>query len=316
MTRRFLFAAVYVLIFLSLIPVSYAQYLWTDEKGTIHITDYPKPGPRRPVEREQPDASLSTPVSKKIVSPASPVVVQTADQVIKQESAQPSMQAAQGGQDAKTAKPGGAASVASKAVPPSSTPVAVQQPKQVPVSMPSKTVPPSPAPMPSQQPKQATASPAQTAQQSPGAPAIRETGPSAVQPAATPDMVPPAVAAMVAGFMSVLLFVFAAAYLFFSLCLFLIARKLEVSAAWTAWIPVIQVVAFLGSARKPLWWFLLFFIPFVGLFVGIYLWMCIAENLGKNKMLGILTIVPIVNFIILAVLAFSKKEGSLAASPA
>ncbi len=98
-------------------------------------------------------------------------------------------------------------------------------------------------------------------------------------------------------------------YFYLSLCLYLIARKLELQTAWTAWVPIIQVIAFLESAGKPLWWFLLFFIPFVNGIVAVYLWMCIAENLGKNKFLGLLTLIPLVNFLVMGVLAFSKKEG-------
>jgi hypothetical protein len=37
--------------------------------------------------------------------------------------------------------------------------------------------------------------------------------------------------------------------------------------------------------------------------------MCISENLGKNKWLGLLMLVPIVNFVWLGILAFSKLEG-------
>jgi magnesium-transporting ATPase (P-type) len=127
---------------------------------------------------------------------------------------------------------------------------------------------------------------------------------------------PEMLAAVLAGFMTIILIVGAGLYLYSSLCLFLIAKKLDVPAAWTAWIPIIQVWTFFQSAGKSLWWILLFFIPFVNLIVVVYLWMCIAENLGKNKWLGLLALVPIANLILPAVLAFSKKEGMEASRPA
>jgi hypothetical protein len=99
-------------------------------------------------------------------------------------------------------------------------------------------------------------------------------------------------------------------YLFSSLCMFLIARKLNVSKAWLAWVPIIQIWTFIKSADKAWWWILLLLVPVANFFVGIYLWMCITENLGKNKLLGLLMLVPVLNFLFPAYLAFSKSAGS------
>lgn len=97
-------------------------------------------------------------------------------------------------------------------------------------------------------------------------------------------------------------------YIYFSLCLFRIAKKLNVPEAWIAWIPLAQIWTVVRSADKPWWWIFLLFIPVAGAFVGIYLWMRITENLGRDKWLGLLMLVPIVNLIFLGVLAFSKEE--------
>jgi tetratricopeptide (TPR) repeat protein len=97
-------------------------------------------------------------------------------------------------------------------------------------------------------------------------------------------------------------------YIFLALCLFLIARKLAVPASWTAWIPLVQIWAYVSAAGKRWWWILLLLIPLVNYIVAIYLWMCISENLGKNRWLGLLMIVPVVNFFFLGFLAFSKHE--------
>ena len=111
---------------------------------------------------------------------------------------------------------------------------------------------------------------------------------------------------------AILIAIFAAMYILICLPIFLIARKLNVPGAWTAWIPIIQVWAILKSADKPLWWVLLMLVPLVNLFVFIYIWMCITENLGKNKWLGVLMLVPLVSILFPYYLAFSKFAGSTA----
>jgi hypothetical protein len=65
-----------------------------------------------------------------------------------------------------------------------------------------------------------------------------------------------------------------------------------------------------GSAGKPWWWILLLFIPLAGAIVAIYLWICISENLGHNKWLGLLMILPMINLLFMAYLAFSKAAGA------
>jgi uncharacterized membrane protein YhaH (DUF805 family) len=107
-----------------------------------------------------------------------------------------------------------------------------------------------------------------------------------------------------------LVFIGIAFYIYYSLCLFLIAKKLDVPAPWTAWIPLVQLWTFVVSAGKPGWWVLLFLVPLVNFFVGIYLWICVTENLGKNKWLGLLILVPLVGILYPGWLAFSKTESS------
>jgi len=125
--------------------------------------------------------------------------------------------------------------------------------------------------------------------------------------------------ALVAGFMIVFAIVF---YIYICLCLFLIARKLGVADAWTAWVPVVNLWTFVESAGKSWWWILivallaiLSVVPVIGVVLGfvnvgiiIYLWTCISGNMGKNRWLGLLMLVPIVNLFYPAVLAFSKTE--------
>ncbi|MHB8881142.1 MAG: DUF5684 domain-containing protein [Thermodesulfovibrionales bacterium] len=182
---------------------------------------------------------------------------------------------------------------------------------------------PAPAPQQSAPPVASPPTPA-----APVAPAAPQPGPQPVQPPVPMQPLPMpsqklpdgagGLALLMGGlFAGSLLLVFGillAFYVFFSLCMYLIAKKLNVPAAWTAWVPLLNLWAFVGSAGKPWWWILLLFVPLVNFFVGIYLWLCITENLGKNKWLGLLMLVPIVNMIFLAVLAFSKDTGSAPAA--
>jgi len=133
-------------------------------------------------------------------------------------------------------------------------------------------------------------------------------------------LVPGNVVAMMSGFM---LFIVLAGYIYISLCLYLIAKKTEVTNPWMAWIPLVNLWTFVAAAGRQWWWLAviaglgaLSLIPDVGIIFGllnlaaiIYLWICITENVGKNKWLGLLMIVPLVNLIFPAILAFSKQEN-------
>ena len=135
----------------------------------------------------------------------------------------------------------------------------------------------------------------------------------------TPGVAPGLLIGLMAGFGMIMLVIVLAVYIFCSLCLFLIAKKLNVSAPWTAWVPLVNLWTVVTAAGKPWWWILLMFIPIVGPFIGIYLWMCITENLGKNKWLGLLLLVPIAGFVWMGILAFSKTEttgGPAVSNPA
>jgi hypothetical protein len=103
-------------------------------------------------------------------------------------------------------------------------------------------------------------------------------------------------------------------YVYFSLCLFSIAKKLHISEPWTAWIPIVNIWTIVSAAGKPWWWILLLFVPIINIFIGVYLWICITENLGKNRLLGLLMLLPIINLIFLGFLAFSR-EGKPVETP-
>jgi len=139
--------------------------------------------------------------------------------------------------------------------------------------------------------------------------AIQRQAPVSLPVPEKPQQMPAAgVMAFVMGFLMIIFVMVVVLYVYFSLCLFLIAKKLNVPSPWTAWVPIVNIWTLLQAAGKPGWWVLLFFIPFVGFFVIIYVWMCITENLGRNKWLGLLILIPVISLVFMGVLAFSKQE--------
>ena len=275
MTRKLIFATAVAVMFMFLYSGSaLAIYSWVDEKGIAHISDYPGP-----VTREE-HASRGADKAKES---AAPVLSERARKVDQPQSAgesrlQPSDVAA-----------------------PVSAPPKIEQPVE-PQSLPQPRV--------DSVPSLAVTPPALPAQSGAGVDssvpwqgeAINKSAYGvAMQNSGGPQMIKTVI--------SMFLFFLIVGYLYFSLCLYFIARKLNVSNAWIAWVPLFQIMTLLESASRPLWWALLFFVPIVNLIVPIYLWMCISENLGKNKWLGLLMLAPIANLIYLGMLAFSKQDS-------
>ncbi len=114
-----------------------------------------------------------------------------------------------------------------------------------------------------------------------------------------------ATAAAIGGMLLVLLLMGLVFHVYFALCLQMIAKKTHTENAWLAWIPIVNLILLLNTARKPLWWILLMFIPIVNLVIGVLVWVAIAEALGKPNWWGILMIVPVANLVVPGYLAFS-----------
>ncbi|MDI6745270.1 MAG: DUF5684 domain-containing protein [Thermodesulfovibrionales bacterium] len=123
-----------------------------------------------------------------------------------------------------------------------------------------------------------------------------------------PGISPQMLTAMFASFGIIILAVVLVWVVYYLLCLFLIAKKLGIPAPWTAWIPVVNLWTIVTCAGKPWWWILLLFVPIAGIFVYIYLWMCISENRSKSKWLGLLILIPPIDLVFYGILAFSKGE--------
>lgn len=100
-----------------------------------------------------------------------------------------------------------------------------------------------------------------------------------------------------------------ALYMYVTYCLYRIADRLEMENPWLAFIPVLNLVLLCAMIDKPLWYAVLFFIPIIGFVWTIIVWMRLAEQMGRSSWLGALIIIPIVNLLMLAYLAFTSSRA-------
>lgn len=113
-------------------------------------------------------------------------------------------------------------------------------------------------------------------------------------------------AALLAGTMLLfLLGVMLVGYIYMALALQTIADKTSTPNAWLAWIPIVNFILMLQIAKKPMWWFILFFVPLVNIVIAIMVWMGIAVARQKPDWWGILMIVPIANLVVPGYLAWA-----------
>jgi hypothetical protein len=114
--------------------------------------------------------------------------------------------------------------------------------------------------------------------------------------------------AIFAGIMLVWLLFVAAIYIYMAICLMKIAKKTGTANGWFAWIPILNLILMIQCSKKPMWWIIMFFIPFVNIVFSVLVWMGIAEAVKKPSWWGIMAIVPIMNIVMPGYLAFSKME--------
>jgi hypothetical protein len=109
-------------------------------------------------------------------------------------------------------------------------------------------------------------------------------------------------------------------YIFTSLALMTIAKRLNYENGWFAWIPILNIVLMLKMGDMNPWLVLLMLIPGLGgLAIGIIAiiaLMNICEKRGYDKLLGLLSIIPIANLVLIAMLAWGKKKEATQAEVA
>ncbi len=101
-------------------------------------------------------------------------------------------------------------------------------------------------------------------------------------------------------------------YIYSSVTLMTIAKKLSYENAWFAWIPILNIVLLLKMGDMNPLLVLLILIPGLGglaiAIISIIALMNICEKRGYEKLLGLLAIVPIANLVLLGILAWGKKK--------
>jgi hypothetical protein len=95
-------------------------------------------------------------------------------------------------------------------------------------------------------------------------------------------------------------------WIFSGFVLMALAKKTNTPNGWLGFIPIANCFLMLNIAKLPWWWFLLLLVPFVNLFVGIYVWWKIAENIGKPGWWSLLLLIPIVNIVVMCMMAWGK----------
>ena len=102
----------------------------------------------------------------------------------------------------------------------------------------------------------------------------------------------------------IMIAVYIAIYLYCSVCLYVCAKKTNYDYPFLAFIPLLNLGPIFGVSKRSVLWLLACFIPILNIVAIAWIWMGIAEARGKNSMLGILCLIPLVNFIVMGYIAF------------
>ncbi|MDO8623063.1 MAG: DUF5684 domain-containing protein [archaeon] len=112
----------------------------------------------------------------------------------------------------------------------------------------------------------------------------------------------------------ILLVLFVALYIYSAIALMTIAKKTKTKHAWMAWIPILNFYLVTQIAKQSGWWTLILLaggIPFIGgiaiAAVSVWMFWLVAERRKFPGWFGILMLIPIVNLVILGILAWKKK---------
>lgn len=75
---------------------------------------------------------------------------------------------------------------------------------------------------------------------------------------------------------------------------------------WAAIVPIYNIIVLLKIAGKPVWWIVLFLIPFVSFIAAILIYISFAKSFGKSAGFGIgMILLP---FVFFPMLAFSDAK--------
>lgn len=123
-----------------------------------------------------------------------------------------------------------------------------------------------------------------------------------------------ALAGLLLGLGVAAIFIVLAVYIYLAITLMVTAKKTKTKNTWLAWIPIANFYLMTQVAKVSGLWtlaLLLSFIPMVGglAVAGVSIWLFwrIAERRGFPGWISLLLLVPIVNLIVLGIIAWAKK---------
>jgi hypothetical protein len=83
---------------------------------------------------------------------------------------------------------------------------------------------------------------------------------------------------------------------------------------WEGIVPIYNIYIILQIIGKPVWWLVLFFIPFVNLVVAILVFIALAEKFGKGAGFGVG--LALLGFVFFPILGFGDAQFSGGSAPA
>lgn len=96
-------------------------------------------------------------------------------------------------------------------------------------------------------------------------------------------------------------------YVFYGYCMYKIFQKAGREDAWAAFVPIYNLIVLLEIIKKPVWWIILFLIPFVNLYASWVMNDRLAKGFAKET--PIYTILLFfLGFIFIPVLAFGSDN--------
>ncbi len=124
------------------------------------------------------------------------------------------------------------------------------------------------------------------------------------------DIINPAGLVVFTGLISILIIIaiIVIFYVYFALALMSIAKRTNTKNPWLAFLPIANLYLMTQIAKVS--WLTLFltFIPLVNIFIMVWLYWKIAKNLNRPGWFSLLLLIPIVNLIILGIMAWGGKE--------
>ncbi len=78
----------------------------------------------------------------------------------------------------------------------------------------------------------------------------------------------------------------------------------EEENAWWAWVPILNMILLTMTAKRPLWWIVLLFIPFVNLVINFLLWLDTIREAGYDEVWGVLCGFPLTAWFAQPIVAF------------